>query len=165
MKSEHPGKRPEDPFHRPTLSTAVFYRDPARMLDWLGRAFGFRLILRITDQEGNLRHAAMALGEGEIMVGSEWDTWTASPASTSGRNTQSIHVLLGSGLEAHCASARARGARILQEPTDEFWGDRVYRALDPEGHVWTFAENIRRVSREEAERASGLRIEGSWPEP
>jgi len=48
---------------------------------------------------------------------------------------------------------------ILQEPTDQLYGDRTYRARDPEGHVWTFGQTVRR-SREEAEEASGLTIQG-----
>jgi uncharacterized glyoxalase superfamily protein PhnB len=49
---------------------------------------------------------------------------------------------------------------ILQEPTDQFYGDRTYRARDPEGHVWTFGQTVRHVSGEEAEKESGLKIEG-----
>lgn len=49
---------------------------------------------------------------------------------------------------------------IVREPADQFYGDRSYMAKDPEGHVWSFAQTVRQVSREEAERASGLKIEG-----
>jgi hypothetical protein len=31
---------------------------------------------------------------------------------------------------------------------------------DPEGHVWSFGETVRTVTREEAEEASGLKIDG-----
>lgn len=54
----------------------------------------------------------------------------------------------------------ARRRRDRPRPADEFHGDRVYSARDPEGHVWSFSETRRVVSREEAERVSGLRIEG-----
>jgi hypothetical protein len=33
-------------------------------------------------------------------------------------------------------------------------------ARDPEGHVWSFGQTVRQVSREAAEKASGLKIEG-----
>jgi hypothetical protein len=46
------------------------------------------------------------------------------------------------------------------EPADQFYGARTYRAKDPEGHVWTFGQTIRDVSRDEAERVSGLKITG-----
>jgi uncharacterized glyoxalase superfamily protein PhnB len=58
------------------------------------------------------------------------------------------------------ARARAAGAVIISEPADQFYGDRAYRARDPEGHIWSFAQNVRYVSREEAEKASGLKIQG-----
>ncbi len=58
------------------------------------------------------------------------------------------------------ASGRAAGAVIVREPEDQFYGDRVYSARDPEGHVWSFGQSVRKVSREAAELASGLIIEG-----
>jgi uncharacterized glyoxalase superfamily protein PhnB len=61
------------------------------------------------------------------------------------------------------ARARAAGAGIAAEPSDQFYGDRTYRAVDPEGHVWTFARHVRDVTRAEAEAAIGVRIEApSW---
>jgi uncharacterized glyoxalase superfamily protein PhnB len=150
----------EAPFRRPSLGSAVFYRGPWAALDWLEKAFGFERSMVISDQDGRLGHAQMRFGDGYIMVGSEWAEFVASPASVGGKNTQSIHVQLQNGIEAHCERARAAGAAILQEPADQFYGDRTYRARDPEGHVWTFAQTVRHVSREEAEQASGLKIEG-----
>jgi uncharacterized glyoxalase superfamily protein PhnB len=35
--------------------------------------------------------------------------------------------------------AKAAGAEILMEPTDQEYGDRRYDARDPEGHFWSFA--------------------------
>jgi uncharacterized glyoxalase superfamily protein PhnB len=150
----------EDPFRRAVLGSAVYYRDPFAALDWLERAFGFARSMVISDADGHLVHAEMKFGDGYIMLGSEWAEYVASPASVGGRNTQSIHVHLSDCIDVHCERARAAGAAILREPTDEFYGDRVYVALDPEGHVWSFGQSVRHVSREEAERLTGLTIEG-----
>lgn len=150
----------EDPFRRPTLGAAVFYRDPRAAVDWLENAFGFERTMMISDKDGRLSHAEMRFGDAYIMLGAEWAEFIASPASLGGKNTQAIHVHLEAGIDGHCARARSAGALILKEPTDEFYGDRTYRARDPEGHVWTFGQTVRRVSREEAERVSGLKIEG-----
>ena len=152
----------DDPFRRPTMGTAVYYKDPFAALDWLERAFGFERVMVITDAEGNLGHSEMRFGEGYIMVGAEWAEHAASPASAGGVNTQGVHVHLQASLDDHCARARAAGAEILREPEDEFYGDRTYRARDPEGHVWSFSQTVKLVSREEAEAASGFKIEG-WP--
>jgi uncharacterized glyoxalase superfamily protein PhnB len=85
---------------------------------------------------------------------------SASPASLDGRNSQAVHVQLKEGIDEHCARARAAGAVITREPEDQFYGDRVYAARDPEGHVWSFGQPVRIVSREEAEQAGGVKIEG-----
>ena len=114
----------------------------------------------ISDKDGRLGHAEMRFGDGYLMVGSEWADFVASPASIGGKNIQLIHVQLQDGIDAHCERARAAGAVILMEPADQFYGDRIYRARDLEGHVWNFAQTVRHVTREEAERASGLKIEG-----
>lgn len=152
----------DDPYRRPALAPAVFYRDPKAALDWLTKAFGFERSMVITDKEGNVVHSEMRFGEGLVYVGGEWAEFVASPASTGGRNTQLIHVQLKAGIDEHCARARAACAAILAEPADQFYGDRTYRARDPEGHVWTFGQSVRYVTRGEAEEVSGLKIESDW---
>ena len=143
---------------------AVFYRDPMAALTWLQSAFGFELSMLIEPPEGadpRNMHAEMCIGgEGRMMVGGEWAHWARSPASLQGANTGTIHVDLEQDVDAHCERARAAGANIEMEPADQFYGARTYRARDLEGHVWTFAQTIRQVSREEAERISGLKITG-----
>lgn len=150
----------DEPFRRPSLGTALFYKDPFAALDWLEKAFGFERKMVITDSEGRLGHSEMRFGDSYLMIGSEWADYMSSPASVGGKNTQCLHVHLESGLDAHCERARSAGAVIVREPEDQFYGDRVYAARDPEGHVWTFGQTVRKVTREEAEQASGLKIEG-----
>ena len=148
----------------PTFTVAAFYRDPKAALDWLARAFGFEVTMAIESpgNEPGSSHYEMAIeGRGRIMVGSEWADWTRSPASIGGVNTQSTHVDLVGELDAHCERARAAGAVILAEPEDQFYGDRTYRAADPEGHIWTFSQHVRDVTRAEAAKASGLTIEAA----
>jgi uncharacterized glyoxalase superfamily protein PhnB len=149
----------EDPYRRPSLAAGVFYLDPFAALDWLEKAFGFERNMVITDKDGKLGHSEMRFGDSVLYVGGEWADFVASPVSIGGKNTQNLHVHLVEGIDAHCARARAAGAVILQEPSDQFYGDRTYRARDPEGHVWTFGQTVRRVTREEAERVSGLKID------
>lgn len=145
---------------RVPLMSAVVYRDPKAALKFLEAAFGFELFMLIEDDAGNLAHSEMRLGPCAIMVGYEWSDEYKSPASIGGKVTQSIHIQVDSDVDAHCARARAAGMEILMEPADQFYGDRTYRCRDPEGHIWTVSQNVRAVTREEAEAASGLRITG-----
>jgi uncharacterized glyoxalase superfamily protein PhnB len=142
-----------------SLAAALFYRDPWAALAWLEQAFGFERAMVISDADGKLAHSQMTFGNSYLMVGGEWADYTASPAAVGGRNTQYLHVHLDADIDGHCAHAREAGAEILQEPAEQFYGDRTYRARDPEGHVWTFAQNVRPFSVEESEKATGLKIE------
>lgn len=143
----------------------LFYRDPMAALRWLEAAFGFETSLVVTDPTGAVGHAAMTFEGGEIHIGGEFaapdligPAEMKSPASLSGAGTQFVRVSLAAGLDAHCERARAAGARITQAPKDQFYGSRVYRALDLEGHVWTFEEPVAEVSLDDMAKASGLSI-------
>jgi uncharacterized glyoxalase superfamily protein PhnB len=145
----------------PVFVAALSYRRPKEALEWLERAFGLEVTMAIDgpDDDPTQCHYEMALaGRGRIMVGGEWDGRMKSPASVGGANTQGIHVDVAGDLDAHCARARAAGAEIVAEPEDQFYGDRTYRALDLEGHVWTFSTHVRDVTRAEAEAAIGQPI-------
>ncbi|MGZ2747806.1 VOC family protein [Burkholderia stagnalis] len=148
------------PSRRPSVSAAVFYRDPWAALDWLERAFGFMRSVVVSTPDGQLAHAELSCDGGTVMIGGEWADFVASPLGVGGKNTQCVHVQLADGIDAHCERARQAGAAILQAPADQFWGDRTYRARDPEQHVWTFGQQVRAVSRDEAAAVTGLRIEG-----
>ncbi len=143
------------------LTPAVYYRDPKAALAWLEDAFGFEVSMAIEGppDEPAMGHYEMSVaGAGRIMIGGQWADWTRSPSSAGGVNTQSVEVRLSDEIDAHCARARGAGAVIAQEPVDEFYGDRKYRALDPEGHCWTFVQHVRDVTREEVEAAIGQPI-------
>jgi uncharacterized glyoxalase superfamily protein PhnB len=140
--------------------SAICYQDPKAALDWLENAFGFELIMLIEDGQGNLAHSEMRFGDAVVMVGNEWSADHKSPKSLGGKNTQTVHIQIDTDVDAHCERARAAGAEILMEPTTQFYGDRTYRCRDPEGHIWTVGQTVQAVTREEAEKASGLKITG-----
>ena len=100
----------------------------------------------------------MTFGNSVVMVGNEWSADHKSPKAVGGKNTQTVHVQLAEGddIDAHCERARAVGAEIVQEPETQFYGDRTYRARDPEGHIWTFGVTEKRMTPEEWDKASGL---------
>jgi uncharacterized glyoxalase superfamily protein PhnB len=145
---------------RPSLIPAVTYRDPRSALAWLERAFGFELFMLVEDGDGNIGHAEMRHGDAVVMVGSEWSEHHRSPASVGGANTQSVHIGVDEDIQAHCERARSAGAEILMEPALQFYGAMTYRCRDPEGHIWTIAQQVREVSREVAQAASGFKITG-----
>jgi uncharacterized glyoxalase superfamily protein PhnB len=142
-----------------TCTSAAYYEDPAAALDWLERAFGFETTMRITDDAGHVVHAEMEAEGNRIMVGpGGWSDFAKSPKTLGGANTQSIHVGV-TNLDAHYARATKAGATIVAEPAEQFYGSKTYRASDPEGHVWSFGQEIRDVPLKEAGKAMGLKVE------
>jgi uncharacterized glyoxalase superfamily protein PhnB len=133
----------------PRLSSALFYEDPAAAIDWLCRAFGFQVRIKVEGDGGTIVHSELELGDdGLIMVApTSVEKGNASPRSLGGANTQHLAAYVDDAV-AHCAHARAAGAKILSEPkvTDHgegYWADRSYQAEDPEGHRFWFMERVR----------------------
>jgi len=136
----------------PRISPGVYYRDALAMLDWLPRAFGFTVQVRVVE-EGRLVHSQLSYGDGLVMVGEElagearrFGTDRLSPLAAR-CNTQNLMVYVDD-VDAHCALARAAGAQIVAEPDDHdygegYWCDRAYGAVDPEGHLWWFVQRLR----------------------
>lgn len=143
------------------LSSAVSYVDPKAAFRWLESAFGFEPLMVLLDENDNLAHSEMSYGQSVVMVGNEWSADHKSPKSLGGKNTQTVHVQLDrvEDIDAHCERARKAGAEILQEPSMQFYGDRTYRARDPEGHIWTSGVTIEETTPQAWDKASGLRTQ------
>lgn len=129
----------------PTIQATLAYRDPLAATKWLQAAFGMEIDTLLTDEQGRIGHCLMSLGNGQIGVMGEWSPGGAapmkSPLSLGGAGTQFLWATVADAT-AHCEQARKSGARIIQEPADQFYGDRTYRALDCEGHVWNFRQKM-----------------------
>ena len=139
----------------PRLSSSVFYRDAQAAIEWLCQAFGFAVRLKVEGEGGRIEHSELTYGEGLVMVGQEggssaerpWKARMRSPRSLDGANTQCL-MLFVDDADAHCAHARQHGAQIVEEPAthdygDDYWTDRSYGALDPEGHLWWITQRVR----------------------
>ena len=138
----------------PRFSSAVMYQNAAAAIDWLCNAFGFEVRLKIEGDGGRIEHSELTYGEGVVMVAQEspesqypWKASMRSPKSLGGATTQHIMIYVDDA-DAHCAQALSHGARIVAEPTThdygrEYWADRSYGALDPEGHLWWITQRVR----------------------
>ena len=124
------------PEHMPRITAYLYYQDVAAALDWLTRAFGFHERMRTPGAEGRIVHAEMELADGVIMLGCPGPEYR-NPKRL-GQVTQSLYVYVDD-VDKHFRRAKEAGARILEEPADQFYGDRRYGAEDAEGHLWYFA--------------------------
>ncbi|HEY5924456.1 MAG TPA: VOC family protein [Kofleriaceae bacterium] len=135
------------------ISSALFYQEGGKAIDWLCNAFGFEVRLRIEGDNGVIEHSELTFGDGILMVADEDNAKKQregihkSPKSLGGANTQSIMVYVDD-VNAHCERARKAGAKIISEPKDtdygeEHWSDRGYECEDLEGHRWWFCQRLR----------------------
>ncbi|RYE70807.1 MAG: glyoxalase [Hyphomicrobiales bacterium] len=123
------------------IYVSLRYRDAVKMVDWLAQAFGFQKhAVFLSDDGSKVVHAELRLGEGIVMFGSSEGTDFAKLVQTPselGGTTASPYIAT-TDIDALCERARAAGAEICMEPTDQPYGSRDFICKDPEGHVWCF---------------------------
>jgi uncharacterized glyoxalase superfamily protein PhnB len=122
----------------PAIIPYIRYEDPAAMLDWLEDAFGFKRHA-VYEEGGTVGHAEVTYRNGMFMIGPTRDDGSAAktPNQLGGEATGGMYVAVDDP-DAHCEQARAAGAEIVQEITEQDYGSREYAARDPEGHTWSF---------------------------
>jgi PhnB protein len=118
-----------------TIIPELVYDDVTEADRWLCDAFGF-----VERWHAGDHRAQLSFGSGTIAI-TEPRTSKALPGP--------ISVLVRvDDVDAHCARARERGARILDEPRDFPYGERQYAAEDLGGHHWGFSQSIADVAPE-----------------
>jgi uncharacterized glyoxalase superfamily protein PhnB len=129
---------------RCTVIPELAYADVGEAADWLVKAFGFSVRIRI----GNHR-IQMNVGDGALVLterrGSEDD----------GIDIAHSVMVRVEDAQAHHDRARQAGAKILRPPTDFPYGERQYNVQDLGGHFWTFTQSIKDVAPEDWGGESG----------
>ena len=109
------------------------YPDPSFAAEWLERAFGFTVRLRIANHRIQMR-----AGEG---------CFTIAEGSVVPNQCCGVQVRI-EGAREHCERARLAGAKILTEPVDHNYGERQYNVEDFYGHRWDFTETLADIEPE-----------------
>jgi uncharacterized glyoxalase superfamily protein PhnB len=142
----------------PTVIPGLFYGDPNAAVEWLGKAFGFELRLSYTDDAGRIGYAEIELGDGVVAVRPSrgHSPHDLSPRAAGGVNTAHVAVTVPD-VDAHAARAQRAGARVVEPPSDKFYGLRAYAVEDCEGHRWTFESRLSGPAPEEARWKRGAK--------
>ena len=140
----------------PAVVPEIAYDDVPAAIEFLTRAFGLRERVEARLTGNGFVRAFMELGDGLIALSTAGGHGHQSPRAA-GTTTQSVKCYVD-GIDRHFAQAKANGATIISEPTDEFWGGRIYRAKDPEGHYWEFSERGRELAASEWKLPHGVKM-------
>ena len=137
------------------ITPYLYYADVDAALGWLAKAFGFKTMIRFAGPDGKTVHSAMTVANGEVfMLGCPGPKYK-NPKKL-GQVTQGLYIMV-ENVDKHYLRAKKAGAKIIDKPEDQFYGDRRYAATDPEGHNWFFAQHLRDVSVKEMTREMNKR--------
>jgi PhnB protein len=129
----------------PVLSSVTVLDDCARAIEWYKKVLGAKQRLRLDMPGGTVGHCELGFGDAVLMMGSPMP-----PQFPPKKACFSIYV---KNCDATYNQALTAGARSLQEPTDQFYGDRTARFEDPFGNEWAVMSHIRDVSEKEMKKA------------
>jgi PhnB protein len=115
--------------------------DATAEIEFCKAAFGAAELSRRSDEDGSVTHATLRIGEFLIMVHGE-TAHLASRAPLKDGSTPVVIYLYLEDVDGVIARAVAAGARVLTAIEDQFWGDRMGRIVDPQGHVWNVASRV-----------------------
>jgi uncharacterized glyoxalase superfamily protein PhnB len=114
------------------IQPVLHYRDPAKALEFLTQAFGFREQAVHKGPAGEIGYVELEFGGCYFGFGV-----TYGGDSPFDLGPTAVYVALDDP-DAHHDRAVAAGAEIVMGLTDQEYGSRDYAARDPEGNLWCF---------------------------
>ena len=129
----------------PALMPMIAVRDPQATIAWLEK-LGFRQEMTMPAPDGSIAHA-------EVTRSPELRFMLGPARGEVGSAGLELYVTLEEDIDALYRSATAAGVTADSAPQDQFWGDRTFTAIHPDGYRIMFARHVRDVSMEEMEQA------------
>ncbi|GAA4417121.1 VOC family protein [Georgenia halophila] len=137
-----------------TTLTPLIVVSPARAaIDFYTDVFGARVTTRMDGPDGSVWHCELDLGTGRLQVmdpNPQFHTVGNAPGTDDVTFSLAIYV---ADVDTVTDEARARGARVREEPVDfEVTGDRFASIQDPYGVRWTVMSRITDKTDEEIQQ-------------
>jgi uncharacterized glyoxalase superfamily protein PhnB len=111
-----------------TITPYLTVKRAEQLVEFVKEVFGGVEVFRTTGSAGGL-HAEVTIGESKLMIGG-YETVEEIPTA--------LHLYVPDA-DAVYQRAIAAGATSLEEPVDQFYGDREAGVKDPTGNVWWIA--------------------------
>lgn len=133
--------RPSKPKEMHWVNTYIVVKDPKKALEFYENVFGFKTTMTMPGPSGDIMHAEMQYRDCVIMLGPEDEmTDSKSPSTLSGSPVG--FYLYVDDVDGFFEKVKDSGAKVVAKPETKFWGDRVFSVHCPEGHQWTFSQNV-----------------------
>lgn len=129
-------------------------KDAEKAIAYYSAVFDVEPHVKLSMPDGRVMHCEFRVGEARFFVSEELPEHGGTPSPQMlGNTTVAIH-LYTEHCDALVKAMAERGAEVLMEPTDMFWGERFARVRDPFGHEWGVATLLREMTPEEIEAAA-----------
>ena len=106
-------------------------------------AFGAKERIRLPGPNGTIGHAELEIGDSVVMLADMDERQNLMPAM--------VHLYM-EDVDAVYARAIEAGGKSIQEPKDQFYGDRNAAVQDSAGNKWYISTHVEDVSPEEMDR-------------
>ena len=115
----------------------------ARMIIFMKEVFDAKEIAVYPRPDGTIGHAALRIGDSVVELADGGQEWPAMPCA--------LQIYVPDTDAAYHRALKA-GAISLQEPADQFYGDRVASVKDFCGNNWYIATQMEVVSKAEVDK-------------
>jgi PhnB protein len=123
-----------------SVAPMLSVRNGSKAVEFYKKAFGAQELFRI-DGEGGSVVAELAVGEAHIWIADESpEHLNFSPESLGGGSVRMVMVVNDPDAAFKCAIAA--GATVVSPMTDQPYGWRVGRVVDPFGHHWEIGKPL-----------------------
>ncbi|RAW00836.1 VOC family protein [Pseudochryseolinea flava] len=133
-----------------TVTPFLMLDDAPRFLEFAKNAFGAEITYDLRDDHGEIIHSTIKIGNAQIMIA---DTMGAMKAQAS------MLYLYVNDVDAAYKKAVQAKAKPMDEPADQFYGDRAGAVSDEWGNIWWFATHIEDPSDAEIKKRAKAEME------
>jgi PhnB protein len=110
------------------------------VVDFLKKTFDAKERLMMPGQPGKIAHAELEIGDSLVMISDATEQYPATRCR--------VYAYVAD-VDATYKRALAAGAKGVEEPQNQFWGDRTAAIVDSKGNHWAIATRVEDLSSEE----------------
>lgn len=116
--------------------------DPESLINFVKQGLGAEEMFRMDGPDGKIGHAEVRIGDSMVMLG-------GASGSAGGQAMPATLYLYVDDTDGTYRRAIESGGASVEEPADQFYGDRRAAVRDPVGNIWFLATKVEDVSPEE----------------
>jgi len=133
-----------------TVTPHIVCKNCSEAIEWYKKAFNAEEMFRMPGPDGQtIMHAEMKIGNSIVMLIDEFPMPGAGQSPLTLKGTSCSLNLYVEQCDKAFQQAIDAGATSLMPPTNMFWGDRMSKLQDPNGHHWCIMTHQEDVAPEE----------------